>query len=150
MTIPVSTVPAVKAYLKTTLEARSEFQNTVLVEYGPATTFLADELVLLGDSRGTMTVARMVGGGGQFWMNEDYILEVDILLMRGEDDQQAAENRLHTIAAVICDAVRLDPSLGGLVTQANPASFAVELGWEDEHLGVLDRYELGIHVQASL
>jgi hypothetical protein len=150
MTIPVSTVPAVKAYLKTTLEARSEFLNTVLVEYGPATTFLADEMVMLGDTRGGFKVARMVGGGGQGWLDEEYVLDITVHLFRGDDDPQAAENRLHTIAAVICDTVRLDPSLGNLVTQADPAGFAVELAWDDEHLGVSDRYVLGLRVQASL
>lgn len=150
MTIPVSTVPAVKAALKTALEGRSELANIVLVEYGPATTWLADEMILLGGTQGRMSVARMVGSGGAGWLDEDYVLSVSVLLFRGEDDAQAAEARLHALAAVVFDTVRLDPSIGGLVTQAEPSTFTTELAWDDEHLGIQDRCDIGIHVQASL
>ena len=149
MTIPVPTVPVVKAALVTALKARTELTN-VSVEYGPAGTFLDDDQILVGRAHGAFNVSRMVGGGGQWWLDEHYVLQVEVLSFRGDDDEQATEERAHTLAAVIVDTIRLDPSIGGRVNQATPVGWECDPDWDENNLGRHAKYLLDIAIDASV
>lgn len=149
MSIPVSTVPAVKAALKVALEARAELAN-VPVFYSIVTDLNEDDLIVVGGTRGRFEVARMVGSGAQWWLDETYDQQVEVWVYRGGDDEQATEERAHTLAAVVVDTLRLDPSIGGRVNQATPAGFEVTPDWEHEGIGTHCKYLLHITVDASV
>ena len=152
MTTPVSTVPAVKAALLAKLQARADLAD-VQIEYEPVSTFTDDEMIVLGAVQGRMDVRRMVGSGGAGWLDEAYVLTVSVYVFRGDADETASqtnEERAYALAASVADEVRADPSIGGLVTQANPSSFECVASWDEEHLGMHHRYDLGIAVEASL
>jgi hypothetical protein len=142
----------VKAALKTALQARVDLSG-VTIEYGPASTWLDDDLIILGGARGTFNVARMIGSGDHNWLDEEYILTVSIYAYRGVIDDtvdiQANEERAYALAASVVAQVCSDPSIGERVTQANPVSFELVEEWDEEHLGVHHRYDLGIQVTAT-
>jgi hypothetical protein len=150
MSIPVSTVPAVKAYLFTALKARSEYAQPVLVCYDRPGTYLPNDIVMVGDVTQTFAPLRMVGSGAQGWLDETYQLEIVVESFQGGDDPQAVTERAASLAAVAVDAVRLDPSLGGLVTQANPISLDYSSTFEDEHLGRRCTATLRVEIYAQI
>lgn len=149
-TVPVSTVPAVKAYLLGALKVRSDLADLAeAIQYGPPTTAMNDDMILLDAARGAFEVDRMVGGGGQWWMDESYSLDILIWIHRGDDDPQACEERAFAVAASVVDTLRQDPSLGGLVTQASPAGFEMDGDWDDEHLGRHVKFALTVAIEAT-
>lgn len=141
MSIPVSTIPQVKAYFYAQLKARSELTSgaagarQVLVSYDVLTPNVPDEYVMVGNVRRQVSVARMVGGGGAGWLDERYELDITTSVYRGGDEAQTVFERACAIADVVVDVVRLDPSLGGLVIQCNPLQAEYRSDWADNNAG---------------
>lgn len=152
MSIPVPTVPAVKAALLAALEARTELtddEQPVVLSYGQDFE-LAPDAIWIGESNGVFTPARMVGGGGALWLDETYDLEVNVWVMFGDDEEQAAEVRANELAAVVLDTVRLDPSLGDTVLEAMPAGYRVSTFFDEEGLGRLVQILITLRITTCL
>lgn len=137
MTIPVPTGPVVKAALVALVASVVDEDFTtgdpqVGVWYTDAGANFPDDNIMVGKISQTMKPMRMVGGGGALWMNESYAVEVDISAHRGGDNAQKAEERVFALAGLVGNAVRSDPSLGGLVLVSWPASLDVESEWIDD------------------
>ena len=151
MTIPVSTVPAVKAYLVTqltaTLTAATGKQLGVFYdEPGP---FQPDDVVSVGDVTSFVSApGAMVGGGGAGWIEERYTLEVVIDVFRGGDQAQTAYERAWALLAGVCSLVRTDPSLGSRVVEARPGQVTTTSEWDADHKGRHVRLSLGVDVGA--
>jgi hypothetical protein len=150
MTIPVSTMPAVKAYLYTQLTARAELADPVGVFYDMPTVTPPDDLVYLGDCRGKNVITRMVGSGGAGWLDEHYELDIVVDVVRGDDDPKANDEQALALLAAVVDTVRLDPSLGGLVIQAAPGRFSLTSEPNEEHLGRNTTAVLTVEVHARI
>jgi hypothetical protein len=150
MTIPVSTLPAVKAYLFTQLSARTELADPVGVFYDLPSVTPPDDLVYLGDSRGKNVITRMVGSGGAGWLDEHYELDIVVDVIRGDDDPKANDEQALALLAAVVDTIRADPSLGGLVIQAAPVAFSLSSSWDDDHVGRTATAVLTVDVHARI
>lgn len=152
-TYPVSTVPAVKAYLFTQFTAAAltvpaPFGDTaqLVVMYGPPAQYQPDDIVAFGTVRRTITEHGLVGSGGAGALSEDYHVEVIIDVFRGSDLAQQVEERAYLIlAAVIETPVRVDPTLGGLVQVAWPAASDANSTWDPDNLGRHTEIRAEIH-----
>lgn len=155
MAIPVSTAPAVKAYLFAQLSAQVWPAATgvaaVQVTYDHPGPYMADDIVSVGDLlTRTCMPAAMVGSGGAKWLDEVYQLEVTVDVFRGADYAQTAFERAFTLMAVVESVVRTDPFCGGLVIEARPLQSTSSSEWDDEHLGRRVRMSLSIEVLAQI
>lgn len=153
MSIPVPTAPAVKAYLMTALAARTELTGSTPpaeLSYDVPGTFLADDVVVVGDVDVSFAPLQMVGSGGAGWLDEHYTVDVVVDVVRGADDAQGAFQRAATLAAAAIDIVRQDPSLGGLVIQAAPSRLTFESNWQEDGKGRQTTAVLSIAVHARL
>lgn len=149
VTIPVSTVPAVKAYLLELMQvglAGPDLQ-VYYSEPGPG---YPDDVVYLGDTKLTQQPVQMVGSGGAGWLFEAYHQVVEVDVYRGGDDPQAVFERAASLVAQIEAMVRADPSLGGRVITAFPADTDYESGWEEGHGGRITHATMRISVEAKI
>jgi hypothetical protein len=153
MTIPVSTVPAVKALLAQgiTDAATVDPGHQLLVCFDDPSRYQPDDIVMIGKVKNRNTVPwQMVGDGGAGWLREDYRLEVEVSVFRGGEDAIAPYNRAWELASIVEYVVRKDPSLGGLVIQANPADSQDESSWDETHKGRIVTVTITIAVCAAL
>lgn len=135
---PVSTIPAVKAALVTAIAARTEITGDaapILVSYGLPGTYQPNDIIAVLDSAQTFEVMAMVGSGGSKWLDENYALAVTVDCFIGGDLAQTVEERALALAAIVVDVVRADPSIGGRVLEARPASMTTTGAWEDDRKG---------------
>jgi hypothetical protein len=127
MTIPVSTVPAVLAYLKATLRTYINDdpnpQDIYLCVGDPGMQDPPDIINLAGVTR-TLPHMAMVGSGGALALEENYDIDVIVSAsMSGEDADVISPliiARAWQLQAYVEDAVRQDPSLGTQVLWAWP------------------------------
>ncbi|MEU6582753.1 hypothetical protein [Nocardia sp. NPDC046763] len=153
--IPVSTVPAVKAFLFQQISA-SVTPNPnpsfpLLVTYDQPGTNQPAEIVVVGSTRHrTAKPFQMVGSGGHGWLYEEYELELEIAVFHGGDDAQGCYERAYSILGQIEAVIRSDPSLGGRVVVAHPATTRDTCTWEQEHKGRLVVVELTVNVSAQI
>lgn len=151
MTIPVSTISAVKGYVYDGLLARPELAAPVLVSYDDPGPNLPEDIVAVCDAQGALGVMQMVGGSGAGWMDEKYVLQVIVDVYRGGVDARLPFERCATLAAVVLDFLRTDSTCGGVVNiQAAPGRFQYESAWEPERQGRLVRCTVEFDVHARL
>lgn len=139
MSIPVSSAPAAKLALFNAIKANATIaaDATIAVCYGPPSLGdLAhdDWIAVQGYHRTTSSLA-MVAGGGQFWLQENYTIEVVVSVYRGGDQAETVDERCAQLVACVENAVRTDPSLGGVVTEARPVEEQSEPSWDEEGRG---------------
>lgn len=146
----VSTVPQVKAYMVTQLQARTELAAPVLVSYGEPGPYLPDDIVAVLDANQTFEQMAMIGSGASKWLEETYTLEVKVDCFQGGDLAQTVEERALSLASVVVDVVRADPSLGGLVIEARPLYMRSTGSWDDDHKGRRAEVLLTFRVEAQL
>lgn len=150
MTAPVSTVPGVKAYLYTTIKARAEMAEPVLVSYDEPGPNQPDDIVVIGDVVRTVEVVQMVGSGGAGWLDERYSITVLVESFISDDKAQVVFERAAALADVVVDVVRLDPSLGGRVIESAPSMSEQVGGWDEEHGGRLSSLTVTVTAHARI
>lgn len=151
MTIPVSTVPAVKAYLLAQLVAglAAASNEQLLVEYDDPGPYQPGDVVSVGDVTSYVAApGAMVGGGGAGWIEEQYSLEIHIDVFRGGDYAQTVFERAWTLNAGICSVIRTDPSLGQRVIEARPGVATSSSSWDEDRLGRRVRLTQAVDVAA--
>jgi hypothetical protein len=107
-----STIPAAKAQLLTTLQARTGLAS-VLVAWGlPAQLPEESERVYIDDA---INVTREWAGIGSFVIDEEYTLRVHVEVYQAGDDQRACEERMWQVVAEIEQAAVLDVTLANVL-----------------------------------
>lgn len=152
MPIPASTIPAVKTYLYNQLTAAlaGTADLAVFMDTPPNDPPVESDVIVVGDVELGFDPWQMVGSGGQGWLYEKYSVEILISVYRGGDHAQTVLTQATNLVYQVCDVVRLDPSLGGLVVQAYPASAHFESGWSEEGAsGRVTDVEMKIAVEAG-
>jgi hypothetical protein len=154
ITIPVSTVPAVQAYLLTAIQAATaSAPDDVLVCFGePSVNAPAVIIEVASNVRLNNLPETFIGSGGFFWLNETYDLDIKISAAaettNSTDDPLAVSQLAWTYVGYVSTAVRADPSLGDLVNQAYPVSVSGgEVVWADNNVGRICELTVAIHVQ---
>jgi hypothetical protein len=138
VTAPASSVPAVRQWLYTTITAAvaSFTQPGVEVYLSQEDHQSTQDLVVIQGAHRRAEVKRFVGGGGPFWMDELYTIDVVIACyVAGPDAFPAVDVRAYAVLAAIETAVRADPSAGGNVVQINPEGSASEHEWDEDGNG---------------
>lgn len=141
MTIPVSTVPAVKSYMRDgimdALTGDIVPGFALVVCYDRPGQYRPPEIVVIGkiyDRR--VEGFSMVGSGGAGWLKEDYEFEAIVDVFRpGESLQVEAYERAWHLMSVVETVVRTDPSLGGLVIRSRPDRSYDDSEWERDGKG---------------
>lgn len=141
MTIPVSTVPAVKSYMRdqvmTALQDQVIPGFALVVCYDRPGQYRPPEIVVIGkiyDRR--VDGFTMVGSGGAGWLKEEYEFECIVDVFRpGESLQIEAYDRAWQLMSIVETVVRTDPSLGGLVIRARPDRSYDDSEWERDGKG---------------
>lgn len=148
--IPASSIPAARAWIFAGLQAQYPESSGVLVcldEPGP---FQPDDIIAVGDVHQTYSPEASVGSGGPYWLREDYTITVTVDSYRGGDDAAAVFAAARAMADTVCALVRSDPSLGGAVDRARPATATHTSGWDEEHKGRQTVIEIGIDCLKTL
>lgn len=148
--IPTSSIPAARLALLAGLQAQLADQPDVLVCLDGPGTNLPDEIVSVGDVRQTYSPQSTVGSGGPGWLREDYTITVTVATYRGADDAAAVFDRARQLAGLVAAVVRADPSLGGVVDRARPATADYTAGWSDDHSGRNVLVDIGIDCMNTL
>jgi hypothetical protein len=141
MSIPISTVPAVRSYLISAITAQVNAAGLSepgceVYDSAPDHETTNDVIAVCGARRQTRPLA-LVGSGGQFWLDESYQVEVMIdCFQAGADGAMEAVNaRAYQLLALVETAVRQDPSLAGNVLEARPQESESTPSWDDAHMG---------------
>lgn len=149
MTIPVSTAPAVRDYLLTQLTAAIapdplDKSASLIVCMDDPGTYQPGDVVVIGDVTNEFGTNSLVGSGGAGWLEERYRVTIDIEVWRGTDDASAVSRRAYLLAGVICNVVRADPGMGGLVLISRPATANYTGTVPEDHFGRLGQLSLEI------
>lgn len=114
-----STQPAAKAALVTLL-----VDAGLPATYGTPAKAPSDEWVRVGRVQGTQTAA--VFAGSLQPRDEDYEITMTVRVRMSGDGQQLATERAYVLAGQIEEALRADPTLGGVVHWALVSAFDLE------------------------
>ena len=147
MSAPVSTIPAVKAYL-VALITTAVNDTTVLICYDDPGTNQPDDIIAVRDVEQTLAPYELVGGGGAGWLYETYKVEIVVDVYRGGDFPQLVFERACALVAIVENAIRADPSLAGRVVTARPAGTHYASSWEDDGKGRTCAAAMTIDVEA--
>lgn len=152
MSIPASTIPAVRSQLLSLLTATCSPVSpyTLLVSNGQLGVFKPDDEIIIGDVVATFEGMAMVGSGGAGWLREDYDVRIEIGVFRPGDDAAAVWTRVTDLVYTAQQQVRDDPSLGGLVIQAVPARAEFRDGWDTRRAGRIVEALFDVHCTAQL
>jgi hypothetical protein len=117
MSVPVSTVPSAVNQLQILIAAQANTDSLpILVQIGDLSLDLPNDYITIGQIRRQQVPETFIGGGGQYWLNETY--EVDVVASTwtgaGVEQALALTQRAWTLVGYIETAVRTDPSLGGV------------------------------------
>lgn len=139
MTIPISSVPAARSWLVTTLQASltAESGSGLYVGSAPPGTNIPNDGVVVGRVDRSIDISSLVGGAGKGFLNEAYSIAVEIEVLRGGDNPDLAFDRATALADGVISAVRTDPTMGGSVLWAKPTASTCEVDWSDDHMGRL-------------
>jgi hypothetical protein len=148
--IPASSIPAARTALLAGLQEQLAGQPAVLVCLDGPGTNLPDEIVSVGEVRQTYSPQSTVGSGGPGWLREDYTITVTVAVYRGGDDATAVFLRAQQLTDLVAAVVRADPSLGGIVDRARPATAEYTAGWSDDHSGRNVLVDIGIDCMNTL
>lgn len=152
MTVPASTVPAVRTQLVSLYTAAMAAVDpyTLQVSDGAPGRFTPDDLIMVGDVSGTFEGMAIVGSGGAGWLREEYDVRVEVEVFRPGDDAPTTWGRCTDLAYTAQQQVRDDPTLGGLVIQAVPARIQFRDGWDTKRGGRFVEALFDIHCTAQL
>jgi hypothetical protein len=153
MATPVSTVDAARTAIYTALAAEVALTTSVpptqVLLGPPATQNLTDDLVVVGERiQQRSQPHNLVGGGGTYWLLEEYTISVVVDVYRGGDRQSDAWSRCVALVAAVDDSIRADPSLGSTVGRAYPAGHDYTLDYNPDHVGWLARCVIEVMVSA--
>jgi len=149
MAIPTSTIDTVKDYLVTNITTQIN-DTSVLVTYDPPGEYQPDDIVVVGDViTWDGTPHAFVGSGGTHWIHEIYRVQVVISVYRGGDNASTTWKRAKALSDSVDVAVRTDPTLGGAVQIAYPATAVFTATWEEAHKGRIVEVRKEIHVEAE-
>jgi hypothetical protein len=151
--IPASSIPAAQTYLLTGLTALltpDPEADGLLVCQGEPGTYQPEDIVYIGSTHQTYSPEATVGTGGPLWLREDYQQSICVSVIRGGEDTALVMNRASALTNLIVNYVRSDPSLGGLVDRARPASVTYTPEWDKEHMGPRVDVEITIDVMNVL
>jgi hypothetical protein len=124
-----STIPALKAALLSLLAARTNLSG-VQVVWGAPLPNPGREFIALAGTEGEQQTAAI----GRLRREEEYRLTIYASTLREGQNQQACTERAFALVAEIEDAVRADPSIGGVVrTALVDGPFTLEEGATDSH-----------------
>ena len=123
MTIPVSTVPQAIAYLLTAIQTQLSTDSLpIMLTLGdPTLTYLPNDIVKIAGVQRTVNPDTFVGSGGQFWLEEQYHIDIICASWTGSAETLVVTERVWQLNAYVEAAIRTDPSLGGLVNIAYPS-----------------------------
>jgi hypothetical protein len=149
--IPASSIPTVRAWLLAQLQATLKPDPTnpaseLLICDGEPGTYEPDDVVWLGDVHQDYEPEQTTGSGGPGWLREDYQQHIHVEIYRGGDDPTGCFGRARALADLVVAIVRSDPSLGGAVTRARPASATHSSRWEDDGRGRVVAIEIVIRI----
>jgi hypothetical protein len=154
--IPVSTVDAFRTALLAAILADPGITAdyaagdiNVCVE-DPGTNQPEDLIVIAYDVEQTAKPYSMVGGGGAGWLDEKYTVKLVISVFRGGDSTTIAQARATALQNSVDNAIRLDPSLGGVVDEAYPSRHKTTTGWDSNHEGRMVNVDVEITVSARI
>lgn len=152
MTIPNSTVPAVKIYLLnllgSTLTQEPGYQLVVcLDDPGPEQ---PDDIVSIGAVQRKAELYQMIGSMNAGSFLETYDMHIVISTFRGGPDQGWPFQRAWALASAVEAAVRADPTCAGNVIKADPKESRDTSSWEPEHKGRLVEVEIILSVMAQI
>lgn len=116
-----STVPVVKAAIKTRLEARSGLNGVRVDRVHPGDAELT-EGIRIGDVHGHHDIAVM--NAGRKRRDEQYTVDVFFEAALPGDDGRPAEERAFALLAEAEDEIADDPTLGGALTGQSGAAWA--------------------------
>ena len=154
MSIPISTVPGVRASLFEALQATCTAAAGVdlLVRYDDPGPFEPPDIVSLGDvTNRNVEYHAMVGDMGAQSLAESYSIEVVIDVCRqGDDPGQVTTERAWALAAQVETAARTDPTFGGLAWESRPGVSRSESQWTEDHAWYRVRVTVSIDVEAVI
>lgn len=142
----ISTVPAVKAKLVTLLTAASGLAGVkVTWTYPVDEDDIGQEHIHFGD----VTQSEVWHALGALRREEDYTIELVILVKKYGDDPKATDDRLWVLREQVSTVLRSDPTLSGIlnawaeITQTNTTLQPLTDGWAT-------RARLGVHCKARI
>jgi hypothetical protein len=123
----------------------------VVVQYGDMGTNVPPCFIAVGASVQAVNAPfEMVGTGGAGWIKETYRVEIQVSAFEGGSNFQATAEAAYTMWQAVAGVVRADPSLGGLVIVAWPASHDLAQSWEQNHKGPTAEIRAEIEVEARI
>lgn len=139
-----STIPTLKANLKTLLAARGGL-STVQINYGPPAIGMEREYIWLADVEGEQQFAAM--GTLNY---EEYDLEVIADVIREGTDEQSATARCFAIQAELENQLRSDNTVGGAVSAAQIGHFKLTENVTADGMTRTARLVTLVHCQAYI
>jgi hypothetical protein len=125
--------------------------SPVIVQYGDMGTNVPPCFIAVGATVTVVNTPReMVGTGGAGWLEERYRVEVQVSAFVGGDNFQSTAEAAYLMWQAVASTVRADPSLGGLVITAFPASHDLTQLWEQNHKGPTAEIRAEIEVHARI
>ena len=126
MTIPVSTAPQAMVYalglIQTALSADTAYGSMYVGMAIPGPDVSNEIVCITGETNRTLSRQSFVGSMGALALEEVYDIEVIISAFNDQSDTTAVLNRAWALAGYVDQAIRSDPSFGGLVLTAYPVS----------------------------
>jgi hypothetical protein len=157
--VPVSSIPRTtavraKAWIFDQLVAQFAGDQEMTVFWDqPDASIPTQNIVVLHRIIGrTTTHSRMMGNAGPGSFLEAYNIEIAVDCYTGGDSDvtRDLEAVAWDYACTVEAVVRSDPSLGGLVIQAFPATSDDDPEWDQEHKGRLVHIAMTIAVEAQI
>lgn len=139
-----STVPTLKANLKTQLAARAGLTG-VQIAYGPPSVGMQKEYVWLGDVEGDQAFASMGTTN-----HEEYDLQVVVDVIREGTDEASADARCFAIQAELENQIRSDNTVNGAVSVAQIGRFKLTENVTADGMTRTARLVTLIHCQAYI
>lgn len=158
MTAPASSVPTVRQWLyqQATTAVASFTEPTVEVYLSQEDHQSTQDLVVIGGAHRKSDPVRFVGGGGLYWMDETYTVDIEIAsfvagakAFTDTATQDSVDTRAYKILAALEQAFRADPSAGGAVLRLFPSGSTSTHEWDDEAMGGHCNISLTVEVTAS-
>jgi hypothetical protein len=117
--VATSTIPTLKVNLVTQLQARGGLSG-VQVSNGPPLPDPQRERIWVGDVAGAQSYAAMAAPNQR---HEEYVLQVNISVLREGVDMVAADARCFALMAELENQLRTDPAVSGAITESHIGNF---------------------------
>lgn len=143
----ISTIPAAKQALFDRLAARITDAG---VSYGTPPSWQPNRLVWVGEANRDVAPSAMVGSGGTGWLREDYTIDIHIRVSLQATNGAVVDVAAYEILAAVEDAIRDDPSLGGVVAVARPSGSTEDQTAEQQKGRMACHLILAVHCTATI